>query len=373
MKIAILGTRGIPNHYGGFEQFAEIISVNLVKLGHEITVYNPHFHSYKENFFNDVKIKRAYSPEKYIGAAANFIYDYLCFRDALKSDFDIILECGYHSNAPSYYLMKKTTKPVLITNMDGIEWKRSKWNNFTRKLIEKLEKLAVDKSDYLVSDNIGIQKYYQKKYNVDSYCIAYGADLINNFNVGLLEDYKVESQKYFILIARLEPENNIETILDAFCQSQSDFPFLVIGNYNTKYGDYVKHKYKNNKIFFCGGIYDKKRLDSLRKYALAYFHGHSVGGTNPSLLEAMASQAFIVAHENEFNQSILEGNALYFKGKNDLKTIIADLSSFSLTKRQLFIANNCIAIENRYAWDLITKEYETLFIKVLKEKGRNVG
>jgi len=368
MKIAILGTRGIPNNYGGFEQFAEIVSVELVKLGHEITVYTPHFHSYKNSTFNGVLIRRIYSPEKYIGAAANFIYDFLCFRDALNNDFDIILECGYHSNAPSYFLMKKTTKPVLITNMDGLEWKRNKWNNFTKWLIKKLEKLAINRSDYLVSDNIGIQKYYQEKYNAKSYFIAYGADLVDDYNICILEDYKFFPQKYFILIARLEPENNIETILDAFCKSQSEFPFLVVGNHNTKYSKYLKEKYRNNKIIFCGGIYDKMKLDSLRKYSLAYFHGHSVGGTNPSLLEAMASQAFIVAHKNEFNQSVLMDNALYFNDQNDLASIIANLLKFPMEKRLKFIDNNCRLIKSQYSWKIITKKYENLFIEVLKNK-----
>ncbi|MGL4338732.1 MAG: DUF1972 domain-containing protein, partial [Turicibacter sp.] len=159
MKIAILGTRGIPNNYGGFEQFAEYLSLGLIKRGHEVSVYNPHFHPYKEISFNGVSIIKKFSPEKQIGASANFIYDFLCYKDAINKDFDVILECGYHSNAPSYFLKRKNKKPLLITNMDGLEWRRSKWNEFTRKLIKKLERIAVAKSDILVSDNLGIQEY----------------------------------------------------------------------------------------------------------------------------------------------------------------------------------------------------------------------
>ncbi len=121
MKVAILGTRGIPNSYGGFEQFAEYLSVGLVERGHSVTVYNTSFHEYPDTIYKGVSIRKIYSPEKRIGASANFIYDYLCLKDALQSDFDIIYELGYHSNAPSYCLLKKES-PVVITNMDGLEW-----------------------------------------------------------------------------------------------------------------------------------------------------------------------------------------------------------------------------------------------------------
>ena len=146
MKIAFLGTKGIPNNYGGFEQFAEYLSVRLVALGHQVTVYNPSFHAYQATEFKGVTIKKIYSPEKWIGGAANFIYDHLCLKDALRQGFDLIYEAGYHSVAFSYKLLsvRKLKSPVLITNMDGLEWKRSKWNFWVRKLIRKLEAIAVN-------------------------------------------------------------------------------------------------------------------------------------------------------------------------------------------------------------------------------------
>lgn len=363
MKIAILGTRGIPNNYGGFEQFAECLSVSLVKKGHEVTVYNPHFHSYELDSYDGVRIRKIYSPESSLGASANFIYDYLCLRDALKFDFDVILECGYHSNAPSYFLMGERKRPVLITNMDGLEWKRSKWNRFTRWLIKKLEKLAVKKSHYLVSDNIGIKQYYQDSFGVDSYCIAYGATPVEVFNEQSLHSYGVTKDHYFMLIARLEPENNIESILDGYLVSGSELPFLVIGNHKTKYGVYLKKKYTDEKIKFIGGLYVKEDLDNLRCYAKAYFHGHSVGGTNPSLLEAMASKALIVAHENEFNKAILKENALFFLNSVDVAKIINGMEE--LKNIQHFKNENYLLIKNEYSWYKITEMYESLFKDVL--------
>lgn len=367
MKIAILGTRGIPNNYGGFEQFAEYLSVGLVELGHSVTVYNAHFHEYDQPEFRGITIRKIYSPEKQIGAAANFVYDYLCMKDALKQDFDIIYEAGYHSNAPSYYLLKKNS-PIVITNMDGIEWKRSKWNYFTRQLIKKLEKIAVRKSDYLVSDNPAIQEYYKEVFNAESFCIAYGADIVEHFDEELLASYNVTANNYFLLIARLEPENNIEMILDGYVLSAEVRSFLVIGNTDTKYGRFLQTKYRNTNIHFLGAVYKKEVLDSLRYYCTLYFHGHSVGGTNPSLLEAMASQALIASHDNKFNKSVLNNNTLYFVKDKDVASIIRNVNSLGDDKRKILIENNKAQIINNYSWKSIIFQYDSLFREVLKKK-----
>lgn len=365
MNIAIIGTRGIPNNYGGFEQFAEYISVGLVERGHQVTVYSPHFHPYKEESFKGVRIKHIYSPEHLIGSSANFTYDFQCMQHALKQDFDILLECGYHSNAPSYYLTRGRKKPVLITNMDGLEWKRSKWNKFTRWLILQMEKVAVKKSHVLVSDNKGIQDYYKNTYDADSVCIPYGADLIHQFNEATLSLYGLLKEQYYLLIARLEPENNIETILDGFTlYGDKVNKMVVIGNHNTGYGNYLKSKFSTNKqIVFLGGIYDLSQLNDLRCYAKAYFHGHSVGGTNPSLLEAMASNAFIVAHDNIFNRSVLEKDAYYFTSKESVQNILQ--TAIDSTFKQQSIQNNRTKIKEQYTWEVITDQYESLFNSAL--------
>lgn len=367
MKIAILGTRGIPNNYGGFEQFAEYLSVGLVNRGHDVTVYNPHFHSYSKETFQGVKIRYIYSPENWLGAAANFIYDFLCLRDALKMDYDIILECGYHSNAPSYYLMGKRSRPVLVTNMDGLEWARSKWNLPTRALIKRLEKMAIQRSHYLVSDNKGIQNYYQSVFNAESAFIPYGAELVTKIDLQYLNNYSLSKNSYYLLIARLEPENNIEMILDGYIISESqNYPFIVIGNFNNKYGRYLIEKYTNTSVRFIGSIYDKSALDTLRYYARIYFHGHSVGGTNPSLLEAMASQAFIAAHDNEFNRSVCEDNAIYFSSPKEVMLLMRDYESGHENEILLFKKNNLNLIDSKYRWEYIIEQYESLFNACVK-------
>ena len=172
MKIAFVSTRGIPNNYGGFEQFAEYISVGLVARGHDVTVYSPHFHPYKESSYKGVKIKHIYSPEKWMGSSVgSFFYDFSSLRDALKNEnFDIIYEAGYTSIIPAYiwFNIKNRKNPIVVTNMDGLEYKRSKFNPLVQKFIFWEEKMAVKHSHYLIADNMGIHDYYKEKYRRDS-------------------------------------------------------------------------------------------------------------------------------------------------------------------------------------------------------------
>lgn len=369
MKIAILGTKGIPNNYGGYEQFAEYISQKFVKKGHSVTVYNPSFHSYKESNFKGVNIITKYSPEKIIGGAANFIYDYLCLKDALSRDFDIIYEAGYHSVAYSMKLLKvkDRTRPLVITNMDGLEYNRSKWNSLTQKLIRKLENIAVEESPYMISDNLGIQEYYLTNFNKGSFFIPYGADMVESFDEQYLAARSLRKFDYCMLIARLEPENNVETILDGYQLANPGIPFIVVGNNRTAYGKFLVNKYSNSQIRFVGGIYKKVELDALRHYSQAYFHGHSVGGTNPSLLEAMSCQCFIVAHGNVFNRRVLFDSALYFDTTDEVKKIIDNLPALRTNHWELFNSENSRRIRTQYNWDFVVQQHEQLFEELLSQ------
>ena len=178
MKIAILGTSGIANFNGGFEQFAEFFSVYLAKNNHEVYVYNSSQHPFKEKTYNRVNIIHCYDPEHKIGTAGQFIYDFNCIIDSRKRNFDVILQLGYTSSAIWHRLLPK--KSVIITNMDGLEWKRSKYSKHVQRFLKYSEKLAAKSSDYLIADSIGIHAYLNKTYGLDSQYIAYGAELFNN-------------------------------------------------------------------------------------------------------------------------------------------------------------------------------------------------
>lgn len=361
MKIAIIGTRGIPNHYGGFEQFAEYVSVGLVNRGHDVTVYNSHIHPYQEKDFKGVKIIHCKDPEDKIGTAGQFIYDLNCILDSRKRNFDIILQLGYTSSSVWSRLFPK--KAVLTTNMDGLEWKRTKYSKKVQKFLQYAERLAIKHSDHLISDSIGIQSYIQEKYGKSSTYIPYGAHIFVSPNANILNDYNLKEFEYDLLIARLEPENSIETILDGVSLSSSTRTFLVIGKHETKFGEYLKHKFKSDtRIQFLGGIYNQDTLNNLRYFSNIYFHGHTVGGTNPSLLEAMASSALICAHDNIFNKTILGDDALYF---NSVESVTKSLNEFSKKTFPTLIEANIQKIQKIYSWDRIIDEYECHFKAIL--------
>jgi glycosyltransferase involved in cell wall biosynthesis len=363
MKVGILGTRGIPNHYGGFEQFAEYLSLGLIKKQHEVVVYNSSLHPYKENSWKGVEIIHCKDYEDKVGTAGQFVYDLNCILNARKQNFDILLQLGYTSNSIwSRFLPKKA---IVITNMDGLEWKRDKYNSLTRMFLKKAESWAIHSSDHLISDSFGIQKYISETYNKTSSHIAYGSTVFNNPNANLLEDFNVEERGYYLLIARMEPENNIENILDGYVLSKSKIPFIVIGSAANSFGTYLKRKYSSNlNIRFIGSIYNMVLLNNLRYYTKIYFHGHSVGGTNPSLLEAMGSLALIAAHKNQFNISILNDQALYFSNAEEVADIL--VSDISESDRDSWIKINYKKIEQDFNWDLIIQKYEDLFLKLAR-------
>lgn len=362
MKIAILGTRGIPNNHGGFEQFAEYFSVYLAAKNHDVYVYNSHDHPFQEKDFKGVHIIHCHDPESKVGTAGQFIYDLNCILDARKRNFDVILQLGYTSNSIWHQLLPKTS--VIITNMDGMEWKRSKYSAKVRKFLKYAEKLAVKSSDFLISDSIGIQDYILEKYHRTSEFIAYGATIFKNPNNEVLAKYNVETNKYCIIIARLEPENNIATIVEGYHKSETPHSLIIFGALND-FGNKLQKKYSSDKrIQFVGANYNQEELNNLRFYSRYYFHGHSVGGTNPSLLEAMASNTLIIANNNIFNKSILEENALYFDNSEDIRSMMNNDSLFS--QKDNFATKNIKKIEELYSWDIINSAYEDYILKKIK-------
>jgi len=361
MKVGILGTRGIPNYHGGFEQFAEMFSVFLNKNGIEVYVYCSSNHPYQEKEFQGVHLIHCKDPEDKIGTPGQFIYDWHCIQDARKRKFDVLLQLGYTSNSIWYWRLPKA--PVVLTNMDGLEWKRSKYSKPVRKFLKIAERLAVKSSDLLISDSIGIQSYLKETYKKDSTYIPYGATIFDKPEEQCIAEYNVSPYNYNMLIARMEPENSIEIILDGVVSTGDKTIFLVIGKNDVNdFGRYLTKKYATHEhIWFIGGVYNLNHLNNLRHFSKLYFHGHTVGGTNPSLLEAMASNALIVAHNNHFNKAILEDEAFYFANSSDVSQVIQDQNS----KKDLqpLLSKNIEKIKQLYNWEIINQQYLTLLQK----------
>ncbi|MCT4625275.1 MAG: DUF1972 domain-containing protein [Schleiferiaceae bacterium] len=354
MRIAIIGSRGIPNQYGGFEELAEHLSVFLAKNGHEVYVYNSHHHPYKEKMYNGVNIVHAYDPENAIGTAGQFIYDLNSILDARRKKLDIVLQLGYTSSSIWWWLMPKNAR--VITNMDGLEWMRTKYSSTVKKFLKRAESLAAKHSHLMIADNPEIEAYLSKQYKNQKIYIPYGAFIPTEFNDGHLKEFGVKAKDYFLAIARIEPENNIETLVKGILKSKSDTPLLIIGNIDTPFGKELQSKYKSDQIKYISAVYNKDKLNALRYYSKLYFHGHSVGGTNPSLLEAMACQCVISAHQNAFNQNTLGEDAYYFLDDTDIANSI-DLQHDEEVEAT-FIKNNLSKVRDKFNWRVVSEQYE---------------
>jgi glycosyltransferase involved in cell wall biosynthesis len=372
MKIAFISTRGIPNDYGGFEQFAEHISTGLVERGHEVTVYSPHFHPYRDENYKGVRIKHIYSPEPWMGGSiGSFFYDFASLRDALKYEkCDIIYDAGYTSIVPAYiwFNVRKIKYPIFTTNMDGLEYKRAKFNKWVQKFLYWEERMTVRHSHFLIADNMGIHDYYKEKYGKESQYLSYGADIYDNYDEDILKEFGLKAGEYFLVVARMEPENNIETILQGYLASdqKTETPLVIVGKTNTPHGKYLLHTYgREPSVQFVGGIYDFNKLNSVRHFSCAYFHGHSVGGTNPSLLEAMASGCFILSHKNRFNNAVLKENAIYWSSVQEIAYQLNNMNDIQTQHREKYIADNLNEIRTNYSWEKLIDEHERYFLEIL--------
>jgi glycosyltransferase involved in cell wall biosynthesis len=366
MKIAILGTRGIPNHYGGFEQITENLSAGLAAKGHEVFVYNSHNHPYQHARWGEVNIVHCYDPEYWLKTAGQFVYDLNCIRDARKKDFDIILIMGYSSSSVwKDFFPRKST---IIYNMDGLEWKRTKYSPPVRKFLQYAERLAARHSHFHIADSTGIQQHLWRTYGIKTEFIPYGANVNRSGKADAMDRFGLHPQNYFMVMARMEPENNVDMILQGFSNSGSEKEIIVVGNTGNSYGRRLVKKYrKDRRIKFLNALFDQEAIHTLRQNCCLYFHGHSVGGTNPSLLEAMADRVLIAAHDNDFNRSVLDADAFYFSNAADIERLVA---SHPVPTHDTMIANNYEKIELIYNWKAVIDHYDK-FLCSCFEKMKN--
>lgn len=363
MKIGILGCRGIPNYYGGFEQFAGYLSAGLVKRGHEVWVYNSHKHPYQQKEWNGVHIIHCKDLEYKWGTAGQFIYDRNCINDASKRNFDILLHLGYTSDSVWHRRWPKGA--VNMINMDGLEWQRKKYNRITRWFLKKAERLAAIHGDVLVADSPAIKDYLRSEYNKEAHFIPYAAEIFTKPEKEVLEKFQLQPYSYYMVMARMVPENNIETIIKGYLRSGRVNPLLIIGDTDNRFGKYLLSTYNHPRIIYAGPVFDTELLNNLRYYSLRYFHGHSVGGTNPSLLEAMACGCTIIAHDNVFNRSILGADGGYFNSERQ----ITDLLTAELSEEKLMAWQkaNFDKVRTLYHPDHIIGAYEQLMLSSLQK------
>lgn len=316
-KIQILGTRGIPAAHGGFETFAEGFSIYLVKKGWEVTVYcqkNGSGLIYEDHWRG---IHRVHIPIKQQGAKGTIVFDWISTWHAAKRKTPI-LTLGY--NTAIFCLLYRLKKIKNIINMDGIEWQRDKWTWAERTWLYMNEKAGAWLGNHLIADHPEIKNHLSKFVCPEKITvIPYSAQLLKTADKNQLSQFNLIPGEYTILIARPEPENSILEIIQAYSDKKRGMPLVVLGNYDPESNEYQKSVLDaaGNEIMFVGAIYEQLQVQALRFYARFYIHGHTVGGTNPSLVEALGAGSPVLAHNNRFNRWVAGKNALYFSTQTD--------------------------------------------------------
>ena len=357
MKIAVLGSRGIPNRYGGFEEMAERVCPLWVKAGHEVTVYTVSDHPEKLRALDGVQITHIFNPEKTLGLAGQFIYDYHCIRDARKKDFDLILQLGYTTSGIWSFLWPREKT---ITNMDGLEHQRAKYKGPLANFLRWSERRAAKRSKLLVADNPMIADYL-KKYKTPCTTIAYGAAVVESSNKQLLAEQNLPTENFILHIGRVQPDNHVKEILQA--AKQSGVTLVAVGDYTTPYGKKLHKEFQDcENIIFPGTIYEKEVVNALRMHCDAYLHGHSAGGTNPALLEAMGCGAFVLAHSNPFNASVLGGLGGLWSSEEELAMMLQNLPDKAVKEEQGKLAQE--RIKEHFNWPKIAQQYLQAFASI---------
>ena len=355
-KISIIGTVGIPAKYGGFETLTEYLTKNL-RDSYELNVFcSSKSYSEKLGSYNGARLE-------YIKLNANgaqsIPYDIISIVKSLRFA-DTLLILGV-SGCIVLPFVRLFSKKRIVVNIDGLEWKRDKWGKGAKWFLKFSEKIAVKYADVVVSDNKVIQEYVFSEYGVKSELIAYGADHVIKkvLSNKIQKKYPFLSDKYAFKVCRIEPENNVHLILDAFSE-YSELSIVMIGNWkNSEYGKELKEKYNSFKnIFLLDPIYDQNILNQIRSNCFVYMHGHSAGGTNPSLVEAMYLGLPIMAYDVQYNRETTQGKALYFKDKNELIKLLKKVDEEQLQT----IAHSMFEVaKNNYIWEKIAEQYSRLF------------
>lgn len=367
MKIALIGTRGVPARYGGFETCAEELGKRLVERGHHITVYGRAGY-YRNKPAEYLGMRPIYLPALNIKSLETLSNTLLALLHALTRDRFDILVIFNSANCP-FLLLPKLFGRKFVLHTDGFEWMRGKWSALGKRYFRWADWAATRLAKHMISDSKEIQRYYKERYGKDTHYISYGADIRTSKDSSILKRYGLNHGDFFLQITRFEPENNPLLIVKAFEKVQTNKKLVLVGSarYPTDYSDAV-FSVKNPRIKFLGSIYEREILDELLCHCFAYIHGNEVGGTNPALLEAMASGCFVISLDVPFNREVLEDAGIYFvKDAGDL----ADKLTLCLGNPPQMMQCREKAlriITERFDWNRVIDDYEKLFQETVAQR-----
>ena len=378
-NVFIIGSNGIPANYGGFETFVENLTAKKIssKIKYHVACLAK---DNKEFTYNNARCFNVKVPN--IGPAKAEYYDLIALEKTIhyikknKLQNAIVYVLGTGVGLFIWYYKKRLKKlnAMLYVNPDGCEWKRDKWNALLKKFFKVCEKKMAKHADLLICDAINMENYIKeeyKKYNPKTTFIAYGSDIVDivDNEVKLQEWYEknnIRKNEYYLIVGRFVPENNYETMLKEFTKTTLKKDLVIITNVEkNKFYENLKQSTKfdkDHRIKFVGTVYDKNLLTQIRKNAYCYIHGHEVGGTNPSLIEALATTKLNLLYEVGFNKEVAKDGAMYWnKVENNLANLLNKAENLEKKEIEQYAKKAKNRIKEEYNWERIIKKYENVF------------
>jgi glycosyltransferase involved in cell wall biosynthesis len=361
MRIAIIGTRGIPARYGGFETFADKISSRLVEQGHEVTVYCRRSFTTPEDAF-DSRVRRIILPSVHTKYLDTISHTFLSILHVLFTNAEVVLLCNV-ANSPFAWIPRVFGKPVIL-NVDGLDRKRKKWNLLGRLYLLGCEILSVITPTKLVTDAETIKAYFWKKYWKRSEMIAYGAEAPPG--ISRLDGFRLTPKQFLLYVSRLEPENNPEMVIRAFGKIETDWPLVLVGGnpYNEPFVRHLK-SIADPRVIFTGPVYGE-RYWQLQKNAALYVCASEIGGTHPGLIEAMAAQNAVLYCNTPENREVVGECGIPFELRVE---DLAEKLRYALQNKELRTALGAQSqkrVETIYGWERIAAQYESLLRQTLR-------
>jgi glycosyltransferase involved in cell wall biosynthesis len=359
VRIAMIGTRGVPARYGGFETAVEEVGRRLVARGHEVVVYSRG--DQDQDGRTHLGMRRVVLPAVRHRAAETLSHSALSVAHLVAHRVDAAIVFNA-ANAVLLPVIRAARIPVAV-HVDGLEWKRAKWGRSGRRWYLQSERMAVRWADELIADSGAIQDYYRARYSAGTRLLSYGAELTGPADAALLQQaFGLPLRGFHLVVARLEPENNVDLIMRGYRASAARLPLVVVGSvpYASDHERSLQEIAGSDpRIRMVGGVYDQDQLNALYAGAASYLHGHSVGGTNPSLLRAMGAGAATLANDIDFNRDVLGDTGRYFRDPESLAPLLQWVEADPGAARQLGEQGRSRAAR-RYVWDDVAAGYEQL-------------
>ena len=367
LKIAIIGSRGYPYVYSGYETLIKELSERLVGRDCEVTVYC-HRNLFKEKPALVNGIKLVYIPTIETKSLSQLIHSFLSMCHAVVSDVDVIFAVNA-ANGP-YGLISKIFRKRTAINVDGLEWLRPKWNGLGAIYFKTAARLSTILFDQIINDSDEMRKVYLNLFKKESVVIAYGATVRKSDNPSLIQQWLITPKEYYLVVGRMIPDNNADIIVKGFLASNSTKKMVVVGDvfYKDNYADALK-ALKDDRLVFTGYVNDPHVLAALYHHCYVYVHGHEFGGTNPTMIKAMAYGCAILALNTVFNKEMLNNDlyGIYFEKNQEAVREQINYADQYPKKIKKLRQNSHLGITDKYNWDCITDQYLEVFRRLAEK------